>query len=462
MSGKPKDIVVVGQGAAGLSAALAAAEEARARNLAATVTLIDKAPEPEAGGNTRFTPSYMRMAAVDRVEPSFVHDMLEATQFKGDEDYFATLAQHAPATVQWIAAHGVPFHQPVYYLAKGPPRIQPVGGGETIHRELSRAAREAGVAFRFGAAAQSLVTGNDAVRGVRLASGETIPAGAVVLACGGFQANRDMMRQHFGAGGESVPLLAPRAHFNSGDGIRMALELGADFSGEHDGMHIEPVDPRSKSQAPVVLLYPYGIVVDCTGRRFFDEGQALVHETWEWFSRRLHFSVPGRMAFAILDSRVLQIPDWQRATRSEVAPYQAGTLAELARLIGVDADGLARTVSDYNDACIGDPRTFDATICDGLAASKNLKPPKSNWARAIAEPPFVCWPLIGAIAYTFGGLATDARARVLRDNTPIAGLYAAGEITGHFYGTAPNAVSVLRAFVFGRIAGREAMGFLSA
>ncbi len=455
-----RNIIVVGQGAAGLSAALAAAEAARAKSLPATVTVIDKAPEPEAGGNTRFTPSYMRMAAVDRVEPSFVHDMLEATAFKGDEEYFATLAHHAPATVQWIAAHGVPFHQPVYYLAKGPPRIQPVGGGETIHRELTRAAREAGVVFRFGCAAQSLVTESNAVRGLRLADGDTLSAEAVVLACGGFQANRAMMREHFGAGGEAVPLLAPRAHFNTGDGIRMALDAGADFTGERDGMHIEPVDPRSENQAPVVLLYPYGIVVDGSGNRFFDEGAGLVHETWEHFSRQLHFDVPGRTAFAILDARVRHIPDWQRATRSEVPPYEAGTLAELARLIGVDAEGLASAVAAYNAACTGKPETFDATICDGLAAAGGLRPPKSNWARAIAEPPFLAWPLIGAVAYTFGGLATDAKARVLRGGIAISGLYAAGEITGHFYGTAPNAVSVLRAFVFGRIAGREAISAL--
>ena len=71
-------------------------------------------------------------------------------------------------------------------------------------------------------------------------------------------------------------------------------------------------------------------------------------------------------------------------------------------------------------------------------------------------------PLVGAVAYTFGGLATDDRARVLRAGSPIPGLYAAGEITGHFYATAPNAVSVLRAFVFGRIAGVEAISFLQA
>jgi tricarballylate dehydrogenase len=455
-----KNIVVVGQGAAGLSAALAAAEAARANSVAVTIALLDKAPKQDAGGNTRWTPSYMRMASVDRVEPSFVHDMLEATQFQADEGYFATLAQHAPATVKWIAGHGVPFHQPVYYLAKGPPRIQPVGGGETIHRELSRAAREAGVIFRFDCAADALHTENGTIAGVRLASGEMLPADAVVLACGGFQANAAMMREHFGESGDVIPLLAPRAHFNSGDGMRMAQALGADLSGEADGMHIEPVDPRSKNQAAVVLLYPYGIVVDRDGRRFFDEGAGLVHETWEAFSRRLHFEVPGRTAYAILDTRVRAIPDWQRASRSEVPPFEAATLAELAGQIGVDADNLAATVAAYSAACTGDPQKFDATVCDGLASSASLVPPKSNWARAIAEPPFLAWPIIGAIAYTFCGLATDSSARVLRGGAPIPGLTAAGEITGHFYGTAPNAVSVLRAFVFGRIAGREAVASL--
>jgi tricarballylate dehydrogenase len=462
VSGTPRHIVVVGQGAAGLSAALAAAEVAKEKRIDLAVTLIDKAPAPEAGGNTRFTPAYMRMAAIDRVEPSFVHDMLEATALKGDEAYFATLASLAPATVQWIAAHGVPFHQPDYYLAKGPPRIQPVGGGATVHRELARAAREAGVRFRYGCAAQALVTEGDAVRGVKLANGDTLAADAVILACGGFQANAPMMREHFGPGGEAIPLLAPRAHYNSGDGIRMALALGADFSGESSGMHIEPVDPRSKNQAPVMLLYPYGIVVDRAGKRFFDEGRGLVHETWEWFARHLHFNVPDRQAWAILDSRVREIPDWQRATRSEVPPVEGGNIWDLAGLIGVEASGLARTIATYNAACSGDPAKFDATKCDGLAAQASLAPPKSNWARPIIEPPFLAWPLIGAIAYTFGGLATDTRARVLRKGAPIPGLFAAGEITGHFYGTAPNAVSVLRAFVFGRVAGRESAGHLLA
>jgi tricarballylate dehydrogenase len=462
VSAKPADIVVVGQGAAGLAAALAAAETARARNVSVNVTLVDKAPEAEAGGNTRWTPAYMRMVAPDRVEPGFVHDMLEATRFQGDESYFATLAREAPATVQWIAANGVEFHKPVYYLAKGPPRIQPVGGGAAIFAGLSSAAAAAGVTFRHSCAVDELVHERSTIVGVRLSSGELLRADAVVLACGGFQGNPAMMREHFGEGGDCVPLLAPRAHFNAGDGIRMALAAGADPAGDWSGMHIEPVDPRSRHQAPVVLLYPYGVVVDRHGRRFFDEGGGLVHETWEWFSRHIHFALDGRQAFAVLDRRVREIPDWQRATRSETPPVEAQTLTELAARIGVDEGNLAATVAAYNAACTGDPQRFDATRCDGLAAAPALSPPKSNWARAVSEPPFLAWPLVGAIAYTFGGLATDDRARVLREGAPIPGLYAAGEITGHFHATAPNAVSVLRAFVFGRIAGREALEFVSA
>ena len=122
---------------------------------------------------------------------------------------------------------------------------------------------------------------------------ETIAADAVVLACGGFQGNGAMMREHFGPGAETMRLISPGTRFNTGDGIRMALALGADRAGDWNGMHAEPVDARAKNSAPVVLVYPYGIVVDRNGRRFFDEGAGLVHETWEGFARDIHFKTPG-------------------------------------------------------------------------------------------------------------------------------------------------------------------------
>jgi tricarballylate dehydrogenase len=460
MTTSSRHILVVGQGAAGLAAALSAAEEARRLGHPIRITLVDKAPAADAGGNTRWSPSNMRMAAVDRVEPSFVQDMLAATRHKGDEAYFTTLASNAPAAVAWIASLGIDFIQPPYYLAKGPPRIQPVGGGAALLAAFTRAAREAGVEIRHGCGAEELVVDGGRVSGVGVSSGErreTLPADAIVLACGGFQGNAEMMLKHFGPRADRMRLISPGTRFDTGDGIRMALAIGADRAGDWNGMHAEPLDARDPKSAPVVLVYPYGIVVDRSGRRFLDEGGGLVHETWEWLARDIHFKTEGSVAFAILDSRMLRIPDYQRAIRSEVPPVRADDIGALARQIGVDPDALAQTVGDYNAACTGDPETFDATRCDGLAAARHLAPPKSNWARAISEPPFLAYPLVGAVAYTFGGLATDDRARVLRAGAPIPGLFAAGEITGHFHATAPNSVAVLRALVFGRIAGREAV-----
>jgi len=242
----------------------------------------------------------------------------------------------------------------------------------------------------------------------------------------------------------------------------MAMDHGASVSGAWDGMHIEPVDPRSHHSAPVVLVYPYGIVVDQDGRRFFDEGGGLVHETWEVFSRDIHFARTKNIAYAILDSSLFDIPGYARAIRTEVPPYQAETLEGLAAQIGIPARALKETVDRFNAAATGDVTRFDATRCDGLAAADTLRPQKSNWARAITKPPYLAYPLVGAIAYTFGGLATNEKAEVLCERGPMPGLYAAGETTGHFYGTAPNAVSVLRALVFGKIAGREAVDFLLA
>jgi tricarballylate dehydrogenase len=444
-------LVVVGHGAAGLAAAVAAAETARDRGLDVAITLLEKAAAEAAGGNTLWSPSYMRLDAPDRVAADFEAEMLAATGGR-DAGYFHTLARDAPVTVAWLEGHGISFAQPPYYLAAGPLRIQPVGGGRALVAVLAAAAKRLGVTVRYRCPASGIVnTEHGGITGVAVADGaaggqaggaETVPADAVVLACGGFQADREMMRAHFGPGGETMRLIAPGTHFNSGDGIRIGIAQGALTSGDWSGMHAEPIDPRSKNSAPVVLVYPYGIVVDRNGRRFFDEGGGLVHETWEGFARKIQFETPGGTAFAILDSRLTEIAGVDRAIRSEVVPFSAHTLRELAALVGIDDAGLARTVAAFNAAATGDPARFDATRCDGLAASASLDPPKSNWARPI------------------GKLATDARSRVLGRDGALPGLFAAGEITGHFWGTAPNAVSVLRALVFGRTAGCEAIAYL--
>jgi len=459
-------IVVVGSGGAGLAAALAAAEAARANGFACCrIVLIEKTRQGTHGGNTRWSPSYMRMAAPDRLEASFADDLRAISGGRMDEAYIRRLAAKAPATIAWLMGHGIAFDRPVYYLSAGPPRIQPVGGGATILRALERAARAAGVDIRYEHAAEGLLLDQiGCIQGIEVSTphgpGKAIAADAVVLAAGGFAGNGEMLARHLGPGAESLKPISPGTSFNTGEGIRMALAAGAGPDGDWGGMHAEPVDPRSKGSAPVVLVYPYGIVVDRTGRRFFDEGAGLVHETWEGLARTIHFAMPGRIAYAILDAGLYEIAGYQRAIRSEVPPYRAGSIAELAALIDVAAAPLQETIASYNAAAIGDPARFDASRTDGLAAAIELSPPKSNWARPLHRPPYLAYPLIGAIAYTFGGIATNAEAEVLGESgRPIPGLYAAGEMTGHFFGMAPNAVAMLRALVFGRIAGTHAVAY---
>jgi tricarballylate dehydrogenase len=467
MDRNPKKLVVVGHGAAGLAAALSAAEQAQSRGLAIDITVVEKSREADAGGNTSCSPPNMRLAAPDRLGPGFEEDMREASGGLADRSYFHTLAENAVPAVRWLQSHGVEFITPLYYLSAGPARIQPVGGGGAIVEKLRAAAKQAGVKFLYESPASRLVmSGGRRVAGVEIQSsdgvGKSLDADAVVLAAGGFQGNPAMMRAQFGANAETLRLISPGTRFDSGDGIRMAMDEGASISGDWNGMHIEPIDPRARNSAPVVLVYPYGIVVDQDGRRFFDEGKGLMHETWEDLARDIHFARPNSIAYAILDSRLFEIEGFKRAIRSEVPPHQANSIEELAAMTKIPARALRMTIENFNAAATGDVALFDPARCDGLAASAALSPPKSNWARAITKPPFLAYPLVGGIAYTFGGLKTNERAEVLCEQGPISGLYAAGETTGHFYGTAPNAVAVLRALVFGRIAGQEAVGFLQS
>jgi tricarballylate dehydrogenase len=442
-----------------VAAALSASEQARRRGLRIEITLLEKSREAEAGGNTRWSPSNMRLAAPDRLDPGFEDDMQRASGGLADRNYFRTLADNAVRTIGWLQTHGVEFVTPIYYLSAGPARIQPVGGGSAIVAKLLEAAKSAGVRVLYESQVTRLVIAEGhSVVGVDVQSSDgvttTVDADAVILASGGFQGNSAMMRAQFGPGAETLRLISPGTRFDTGDGIRMAADQGASVSGDWNGMHIEPIDPRSHHSAPVVLVYPYGIVVDQDGRRFFDEGRGLVHETWEVFARDIHFARPNSIAYAILDVSLFEIEGFERAIRSDVPPYQSRSLEGLAAQIGVPARNLRETIEAFNAAATGDAARFDATRCDGLAAADTLQPPKSNWARAITKPPYLAYPLVGGVAYTFGGLATNKKAEVLGGQGPMPGLYAAGETTGHFYGTAPNAVAVLRALVFGKIAGR--------
>lgn len=253
--------------------------------------------------------------------------------------------------------------------------------------------------------------------------------------------------------GSDVRTVASGGRHNRGEGIEMALHIGAKSAGNWSLFHAEPVDPRSAREEAVVMLYPYALLVDGDGRRFVDEGSATVDEQYEEIARRI-LALSGRRAWVIGDQRLLDLPRFDDIVQTTEQPLTAETIAGLAGAIGVPADNLVVTVSTYNAAVR--PGRFDPLRPDGKAAP-HAEPRKSNWANPLDRPPYLAWPLECSNVFTFGGLATDLDGRVLsRDDAPIPGLYAAGEVTGLYQRKYTGATSVLRGLVFGRLAGIHA------
>jgi tricarballylate dehydrogenase len=285
----------------------------------------------------------------------------------------------------------------------------------------------------------------------------TLHAHAVVIASGGFEGNPEMLTQYLGERACDLPLIAPGTGNNRGEGIRMAIEVGADTAGQFDMFHAEPIDPRATKPDPVIYPYTYGIVVNRHAQRFYDEGKSSFDSTFEELGYQI-WRHQEQTAFLIGDQTSLSVNGFQDVTFTDVPPVNAGTVGELALGLGLDPAALEATVAGYN-AAVG-PGEFDPYVFDGKA-TVGLDPPKSNWAFPLETPPFFGYPLTCAICFTFGGVRTDAQARVVSPaGTPIPGLYAAGEVTGLYYHEYPVGTSVIRGITFGRLAGAHAAASL--
>ena len=349
---------------------------------------------------------------------------------------------------------------PSYLITTCTTRLAPIGGGLAIVEALSAEAANSGVTTHFETTAVTLVQNDDgAVTGVEATTTNnrkvSYRARAVILACGGFEGNPEMLTHYIGPGANHLRPVARGGYYNRGEGIRMALAIGAAPSGDYGLFHAEPLDPRSAQPEPIVLIFNYGILVNQHGQRFVDEAPATVDATYERITR-LVFEQPGSMAWIIFDSRIHDVPNWQRAVRTEVPPVEAATLEELAKKIDIPAAALLQTVSNFNTAC-PESDHFKPLETDGLATDETCVPVKSNWSRPINQAPFMAYPIMCGNCFTFGGLKVDPRAQVLNaDGQTIPGLYAAGETMGIYYGTYTGATSVLRGAVFGRLAGRHA------
>lgn len=469
------DVIVVGAGVAGLSAACAAAENG------ARVAILERSTEAETGGNTRYTEAFLRMESAESVadgleetlvddfmghlDPSLMADAALDPTRRGplyrahhavDPDYVAELAASAPETLSWMGRHGMRFDfLPTPFLTTSTTRMAPVGGGLAIVETMGKAARGLGVEFHFETTARSLVVGESRVEGVlaHTSAGPIELTGQVVLASGGYQGNAELMARYHGDRALTTRPVARGGHYNKGEGLEMALAMGAATAGNFSLFHAEPVDPRSGEAEAAIFCFPYGVLVNVEGRRFVDEARGPIDAWYERTTRDIQAQTLG-LAWVVMDQRSLSVPNVHSGIRTDIVPVVAGSVAALAVALEVPVDELEATVASYNSACSdGD---FDHSRPDGLATT-GLVPAKSNWARPLTEGPFVAYPIMASNVFTFGGLKTTSDAEVVdRDGRSIPGLWAAGELTGLYYSNYTGSTSVLRGATFGRIAGERA------
>lgn len=456
------DLVVIGCGAAGLSAAVSYGAVAVSQGRKPRVAVLERATRENRGGATRWTSSWFRITEDRKLDPNFIPQMEAVSNGMADLDYCEALSREVTETLGFLEQNGVEliyFPQPFANRNTGGGLGMPAKGGVGIVDGLAAAVDStAGLDILYETEALRLSQSDDGrIDGVvtRGRDGLTrrLAAPAVVIACGGFEGNKEMLTQYLGSRACDLPLVAPTLVSNRGEGLRMAMEVGADTAGQFDMFHGEPMDPRSSKPDAVIYGYPFGIVVNSAAKRFFDEGKDSFDSTFEALSFEI-WRNQGQKAFFIGDQTTVEIDHWADINLTDQPMIEAPSLGSLAETLGLDAKALEATVADYN-AAIG-PGSFDPKIFDGRAAI-GLDPPKSNWAFRLERPPFIAYPLTCAITFTFGGIRTNAQAQVVSPSgAPIPGLYAAGEVTGLYYHVYPAGTSVLRAATFGRLAGAHA------
>src|SRR3954464_10848065 len=483
------DVVVVGAGNAAFCAALAAQEQG------AKVVMLEAAPEDESGGNSRFTAGSIRVvyngvddiktlvpdltqAEIDTTDfgtytaDQFYDDMARVTQNRADPDLVELLVTRSFDTLNWMREKGVRFI-PIYgrqafkiegkFKFWGGLTVESVGGGPGLVNMLTESAKKRGIEIRYNTRAIDLITDGDRVEGVRVRHNgkvSEVRGKAVVLASGGFEANPEWRTRYLGPGWDLAKVRGSR--FNAGDGIRMALDIGASPCGNWSGCHAVGWEMNAPEFGDLAVgdqfqkhSYPFSIMVNATGKRFLDEGADYRNYTYAKYGRVI-LEQPGQFAWQIFDQKTKHLQRDEYNIR-QITKVTANTIEELAgKLDGVDATQFVKTIAEYNAAVQTDkpfnPNVKDGCRTDGLAVNK------SNWAVKIDKPPYEGYAVTCGITFTFGGLRITNEGEVLNlDSQPIPGLYAAGELVGGiFYFNYPGGTGLTSGSVFGRIAGEAA------
>ena len=398
--------------------------------------------------------------------------MARVTEYRCDPDLTEILVKESFPTALWMRKKGLRFtaawgRQAFKIEGRfkfwGGLTLEAIGGGPGLVDSLTQIAKKSGVEIWYQARAVSLIADDEGVHGVvvkRAGKTTEVKARAVVLAAGGFQANPEWRTRYLGPLWELAKVRGTR--FNTGDAIRMALDIGAAPVGNWSGCHAVAWERNAPEFGDLAVgdqfqkhSYPWGIYINADGKRFVDEGADFRNYTYAKYGRVI-LNQPQQFAWQIFDAKVKsQLRDEYRI--KQVTKVTANTLEELVKkLDDVNADAALKEIKAYNAAVRTDipfnPNVKDGRCTTGLAVNK------SNWANTLDTPPFEAYAVTCGITFSFGGLRINTNAQVIStDGEPIPGLYAAGELVGGiFYFNYPGGSGLTNGAVFGKIAGASA------
>jgi len=451
------DVLVVGGGNAALSAAITA------RKLGARVVVAEHAPRPMRGGNSRHTrnlralhPAPTDVLTENYLEEEYWDDLLRVTGGRTDE-HLARMciraSEHAPG---FLRDCGVVF-QPSLSGTLSLSRTNAffLGGGKALVNAMYRTAEALGITILYDTEVQHIAM-EDGFATEAIVSWRGFPQRirfkALVASAGGFQANREWLRQYWGDAADRFQIRG--TPYAQGTVLKDMLASGVQQVGDPTQFHAVANDARAPMEDGGLAMrldcVPFSIVVNRHAERFHDEGEDVWPKRYAIWGRMIA-QQPMSRAYAITDSQALH-----NYLPSVFPPMKAGSVRELAYMMDLDPDKLEALVAQYNVSV--QDGTFTPMKPDDCR-TEGLVPPKSHWARRIEVPPFIGHPLAPGITFTFLGVKVNDKARVIMaDGKPSANMFASGEImAGNILGQGYLAgFGMTIGTVFGRLAGEGA------
>ena len=451
------DVVVLGGGNAALCAAINAARGG------CSVLLLESAPKPYRGGNSRHTRNFRCMhhgplgpLTNDYLEDEYFEDLLKVTKGKTDETLARKAICESEACLPWMEQQGIRF-QPSLSGTLSLSRTNAffLGGGKALVNALYRTAESLGVDVRYEAEVTHLdLSGSKVVEVVFDQNGQEqrVTPKAVVAASGGFQGDTDWLERAWGEGAQNFLIRGTK--YNRGVVLRDLLAQGAQSVGDPTQCHAVAIDGRAPKFdggiASRLDCVPFSVVLNKDGQRFYDEGEDVWPKRYAIWGR-LVAAQPDQVGYAIIDSRSLEL-----FMPSLYPPTKNDDLGGLLQDLGLPVEESLKTIQDFNVACGNDLSGFQPMELDGLGTT-GIEPAKTNWARPIVEPPFYGYSLRPGVTFTYLGLKVGEDARVQLQDGPAENLWAAGEImAGSILGQGYLAgFGMTIGTVFGRTAGEE-------